>query len=542
MNTRDLTPVGVWTADTDSPAFTGTDLARSIARVREPVHVVRDGHRGAVGVALGGHLDVGGQDRSATSYPLLATLPALYPEWLGDRSFAEVHGVRFPYVAGAMANGIASAEMVIAMAREQLLAFFGAAGLALAEIRQGLDQIQAATRHGCTPWGANLIHSPNEPELEQQTAALYIERGVTRVSASAYMSLTPALVQYACSGLRADSAGRIRRRHHLFAKISRPEVARLFLAPAPAAMLRQLVDQGRLTRQEAQLAARIPLAGDITVEGDSGGHTDNRPLTVLLPAIQSLRDELVSQLPQPCHIRVGAAGGLGTPSAVAAAFALGAAYVLTGSVNQAACESALSPAGKAMLAGASLADVAMAPSPDMFEMGVKVQVLKRGTLFAARAALLHQVYSGHASLEELTPRLRARLEKEVFQGSLDQVWNETRSFFEQRNPAELERAAGDPKHRMALLFRWYLGKSSRWAIAGEQGRELDYQIWCGPAMGAFNSWTRGSFLDDPQRRTVVQIALNLLEGAAVVTRAHQLRCYGVPVPTEAFLFRPRPLR
>jgi hypothetical protein len=40
---------------------------------------------------------------------------------------------------------------------------------------------------------------------------------------------------------------------------------------------------------------------------------------------------------------------------------------------------------------------------------------------------------------------------------------------------------------------------------------------------------------------VVQIALNLLEGAAVVTRAQQLRSYGVPMPPSAFDFRPRPL-
>jgi hypothetical protein len=52
----------------------------------------------------------------------------------------------------------------------------------------------------------------------------------------------------------------------------------------------------------------------------------------------------------------------------------------------------------------------------------------------------------------------------------------------------------------------------------------------------------GSFLAPPAGRTVAQIALNLMEGAAVVTRAAQLRSYGVPVPASAFEFRPRPLR
>ena len=94
---------------------------------------------------------------------------------------------------------------------------------------------------------------------------------------------------------------------------------------------------------------------------------------------------------------------------------------------------------------------------------------------------------------------------------------------------------------MALVFRWYLGKASKWAIDGEPTRRADYQIWSGPAMGAFNRWVAGSFLAEPQQRSVVQVALNLLEGAAVVTRAAHLRSAGLPVPASAFQFRPRPL-
>ena len=238
---------------------------------------------------------------------------------------------------------------------------------------------------------------------------------------------------------------------------------------------------------------------------------------------------------------MGAAGGLGTPGAVAAAFALGADYVLTGTVNQATLEAGISGAAREMLAAADAADVIMAPSPDMFEMGVKVQVLRRGTLFAQRASLLAEVYAGHHSLEELAPELRERLEEEIFQAPLEEIWQQTQAFFQQRNPGELERAEEQPRHRMGLVFRWYLGKSSRWGIDGVAERRLDYQIWCGPAMGSFNRWVQNSFLEDPSQRSVVQVALNLLEGAAVITRAQQARSYGVGVPREAFDFRPRPL-
>ncbi len=105
----------------------------------------------------------------------------------------------------------------------------------------------------------------------------------------------------------------------------------------------------------------------------------------------------------------------------------------------------------------------------------------------------------------------------------------------------MERAEADPKHRMALVFRSYLGLSSRWAIAGQDDRRSDYQIWCGPAMGAFNSWVRGSFLEEPASRSAVQVARNLVEGAAAVTRAQQLRTFGLAVPPSAFDYRPRPL-
>jgi len=76
-------------------------------------------------------------------------------------------------------------------------------------------------------------------------------------------------------------------------------------------------------------------------------------------------------------------------------------------------------------------------------------------------------------------------------------------------------------------------------VEGTADRMQDYQIWCGPAIGAFNRWVKGSFLEDPKARSAEQITKNMLEGAAVLTRAHQLRSYGVPLPPEAFDFKPR---
>jgi PfaD family protein len=512
-----------------------------VMRVREPVEVLRitasgalTARRGVAGAAL------------PPGYEQVGWLPPIYPEWLGDRRFLQVHGVRFPYATGAMANGIATPRMVVAMGQAGMLGFFGAGGLSYGQVEAGLDEIQQllgqpTVGSRTAKWGANLIHSPHEPELEARVAELFIARGVPCIEASAYLGLTPSVVHVACQGLMVREDGAVVRRRHVFAKVSRPEVARQFMSPAPDEMLRGLVAAGKLTEAEASLARRVPLAADITVEADSGGHTDNRPLVALMPVMLALRDEIESKLAAPGSIRVGAAGGLGTPTAVAAAFALGAAYVLTGSVNQAAVESGLCEDGRRMLAQADVSDVAMAAAADMFELGVKLQVLRRGTLFAARANKLYEVYRDHASLEAIDPALRADIEKNILRASIDEVWRETESFWSAREPAEVQRAKTDPKHRMALVFRWYLGKSSRWAILGEVARRADYQIWCGPAMGAFNVWTQGSFLEDPSQRGVVQIALNLLEGAAVATRAQQLRTFGVAVPAEATRFVPRRL-
>ena len=316
------------------------------------------------------------------------------------------------------------------------------------------------------------------------------------------------------------------------------------MAPAPAEMLADLVARGKLTAQEAELARRVPVAEDITVEGDSGGHTDNQTLVALFPLIVALRDALSLKHGFERPIRVGAAGGLGTPSAVAAAFALGASYIVTGSVNQSAVEAGLSDVAKEMLAQAGIADVAMAAAADMFELGVKLQVLKRGTMFAARANNLYEIYRSYDSLEALPDDVRKKVETKLIGAPLDAVWQETKSFWSQRDPAQVTEAESDPKHRMALVFRWYLGKSSRWAIEGDPARRADYQIWCGPAMGAFNGWAKGSFLEAPAERTVVQIALNLLEGAVVAARTQQLRGLGVPIPPGALAlaFQPRRLR
>jgi len=85
---------------------------------------------------------------------------------------------------------------------------------------------------------------------------------------------------------------------------------------------------------------------------------------------------------------------------------------------------------------------------------------------------------------------------------------------------------------MALIFRWYLGLSSNWANAGTSDRVLDYQIWCGPAMGAFNDWVKGSYLEQYENRKVADVALQIMEGAAYLYRIQSLKMQGVGFSKE----------
>lgn len=455
-------------------------------------------------------------------------------EKLGDSEFCADLGLRYPYLGGSMAKGISSVAMVEELGKAGMLGFFGAAGLPFSVVEEAVDRLTCAA----FPCGFNLIHSPHEPDLEKALAELYIRKGVRLVEASAFLALTLPLVRYRVHGIHRLADGTICTPNRIIAKVSREELAERFYSPPPEKFLRELVGEGAITTEQAELAARIPMAQDITAEADSGGHTDNRPALALFPTIQSVALRLQAQHGYPLRLRAGLAGGIATPAAAAAAFAMGAAYIMTGSVNQACIESGTSDEVRRMLAETRQADVSMAPAADMFEMGVTVQVLKRGTMFPMRAAKLYEIYRAHASLADIPAAEREKLEKTLFQANLDTIWQNTRSYFLQRDPRQVERAERDPKHLMALVFRWYLGQAAHWAKDGETARKVDYQVWCGPAMGAFNEWAAGSFLETPARRTVSTVALNILYGAAKITHANILRYQGVHPPPEALHTRP----
>jgi len=263
---------------------------------------------------------------------------------LGCREYKSDHNLKYAYATGGMVHGIASKEMVVKMGRAGMIGYFGSGALSADEIEKAIIHIQSQLDQGQS-YGMNLLSGPREG----QTVDLCLKHGVTRVEAAAYLQMTPALVKYKLRGLSRKPDGSICISNKIMGKLSRPEVALSFLTPAPPSIVRTLVEQGAVTEEQAMLAQHLPMADDICVEADSGGHTDMGVASALMPAMITLRNEMMEKYRYARKIRVGAAGGIGTPEAAAAAFILGADFILTGSINQCTVEAGTSDLVKDLL-------------------------------------------------------------------------------------------------------------------------------------------------------------------------------------------------
>lgn len=515
-----------WFADTDGCTESFEAVAQKIHDLHQTLLIIQGESQN---IAWGGKLSLA-KEYSESEVLVRAILPSITIQELGDMTFCEDYSVDFPYMSGAMANGIASVELVEALAKHNILASYGAAGLQIDEIDQSIQRLKLSL--GDLTFAANLIYTPNEVGHEDKVVDVFLKHNMRLAECSAYMKITLPAVRYRVAGIHEDDNGNIVTPNRIIAKASRIELASKWFAPPPEKLLAKLVENGDISAEQAKLATKIPMAQDLTVEADSGGHTDNRPAIALLPTILALRDQIQVKHQYSMPLRVGLGGGISTPASAAGAFAMGAAYIVTGTVNQACVESGSSDIVRKMLAEAEQADVTMAPAVDMFEMGVKLQVLKRGTMFAMRGNKLYDLYKSYDSIDAIPQKEREQIEKTIFREPLDSIWQKTQEFFNERDPKQVERALKDPKHKMALIFRWYLGLSSRWANAGIAERQVDYQVWMGPAMGAFNEWAKGSFLEQPENREAVAVAMNILYGAALQTRINSLQQQGVTLSAE----------
>lgn len=417
---------------------------------------------------------------------------------LGSASFRRDYRLRRAYVAGAIERGVSSKELVVRLGRAGHLGFFGAGGLPPAAAEAGLAAIRRALAAG-EPFGAGLPSSPDDPEAESSLVDLCLEHRVPFVEASGFVAASPALVRFRLKGLGEG--------YRLLARVSRPEVAEAFLAPPPETLVAELLRAGLVTAAEAERARNVPLADDLCVEAEPGS---SLTADVLLPAALRQRDEARHRHGYEAEVRVGCAG-IGTPEAAAAAFLLGAGFVMTTAVNQCTVEAGTSDDVKDLLQAADVQDTEPAPAAELFELGGRVQVLKKGVLFPGRANRLYDLWRRHGAWEEIAAPVRARIERDCFGRPFERVYEES---VRARWPLAAAQAEGDPRHRMALVFRWYCERGMELALAGETGERANYQVRCDPSLGAFNRWVKGTPLASWRRRHADAVADEILDGAA----------------------------
>jgi trans-AT polyketide synthase/acyltransferase/oxidoreductase domain-containing protein len=141
--------------------------------------------------------------------------------------------------------------------------------------------------------------------------------------------------------------------------------------------------------------------------------------------------------------------------------------------------------------------------------------MKKGVFFPARANKLYTLYNQYSSLDEIPESIRMQLEKKYFKKTFPEIWEESKEFFLTRGGKEMIlKAESNPKQKMALVFRWYFGYSTRLAMSGKEYSVVDFQVHTGPSLGAFNQWVKGTALENWRNRYVAQIAENLMQGTA----------------------------
>ena len=462
---------------------------------------------------------------------VVAYVPACRMEKPGGCQFRR--GPRAPlslHVGARWPNGIASVEIVEAMGRAGFLGAFGAAGLSPAVVEGAVDRLQRDLGDS-TPFAMNLIHSPGEPELESSVVDVYLRRKVRLIEASAFLNLTLPVVRYRVAGIRRDSSGRIVVPNRIIAKISRVEVASKFMAPPPAKFLQRAGRHaGRSPPIRPNGPRRIPMAEDITAEADSGGtygqSAGDRPLADHAGAAQSDAG--------PVRLRPavadGAAGGISTPWAAAAALAMGAAYIVTGSVNQSCVEAGTSDVVRRMLCQAQQADVAMAPGGGHVRDGGESPGLEA----LARSSQCERPSS--------TSFIEPTRDWITSPRAIGTRWRRRSSGPRSRRSGIRRRSTSGSATRRESSGR--SGTPSRrwpWSSAGTSGCRRN-----GPTAasrrgrstirsGAARPWppsTTGCVdlsWNLPENRRVATVALNILYGAAVLTRARILNAQGVGI-------------
>ena len=96
------------------------------------------------------------------------------------------------------------------------------------------------------------------------------------------------------------------------------------------------------------------------------------------------------------------------------------------------------------------------------------------------------------------------------QKSFEQIYDEIKSTC---SPIQLERMQSNPKYKMSMIFKWYFDNGTKLALSGNEDRVVDYMINCSSAMGAFNTYVKGTNLENWHNRNADVVGKLLMDQA-----------------------------
>lgn len=426
---------------------------------------------------------------------------------LGSQDFQKEYNTKYAYIIGSMGHGILDEKMLISAGKNGLLSFFGTSGLSLQRVEEAIKNVQRELRRG-EPYGFNITFSVSSSEMEESLIEMYFNYGVHTIEASSYTTITKQLVRYRIKGLRRNADNAIEIPNRIIVKLSRTDMAESFMSPPPKRIVDALLRDGVISTEEAELSQQIPMSHDICVVTDTAGYTVGANMFATLPTIESIRDRISTSNQYKNSIRVGAAGGIGSPVSASAVFLMGADFIMTGSINQCTVEAATSDTVKDMLSAMNVQDTSYVRTIDKYNAYQQMQVLKKGTLFYVCVEKFYNLYHEVNSIDEIDPKTRELIETRYLKKSFEEVLQEIMlsDKFRAMNTSYIT-----PKLQLELVFNWYMEQAFQWAIEGNTNNQLNYEIMCSSALGAFNQWVKGTSFEDWRNRTVVAVSEKLMQ-------------------------------
>jgi trans-AT polyketide synthase, acyltransferase and oxidoreductase domains len=402
---------------------------------------------------------------------------------LGDPRVARAYHLRLPYLVDALPYGVSGPAMLRRLAGAGLFGFLGTRGVPVTQVETDVDDLRAEDVRG--RWGIELPAERLDPERASAITSLALSSGVGHAVTAGWAGVSPQLVRWRFA--RGSTGGAGPRR--LLVRVTGSHQVEAFLRPPPAELIAPLVRSGQLDPAEADHARRHPVATDLFVQPEpEGGATAGLLMSVLRATSQTRRDGEES-------VPVGV-GGIGTAEEIASAVLLGADFIVTGAINQTAPQARTCDAVKDLLATVTMADTVLAPSAELFRLGGREHMVRKATLFPARAAHLYALHLARVSPADFSPQTRHLLESEYFGEPLEEVI----------------RSAPEPR-LVDLLTRYFdLGTSA--ALAGRMEHQLNWHIPSGQEMGAFNLAADGLGLADWAGRDVDVVAERLMTAGA----------------------------